>query len=155
MFTAVAVRALITDVRKHGRRALVHGEGSSMKATASTNRMRSLLGSPSRRIFQGRALRGLIPCLKPKLGLVLFLAFTFFLLCPLWAYLSFCGIGAYRDASQDCFLYNAVFNMPMSLPTPAIPLFIMASFLVIARGRPFPVFGAPRYRILTRAPPLS
>jgi len=104
---------------------------------------------------QAHALRGLIPCLKPRLGLILFLAFAFFLFCPLWAYLSFCGLGVPLDASQGCFLYSFVFNMPMSLPTPAISLVILASLRLITDYRQPHVFRAPLYGVLARAPPLS
>jgi hypothetical protein len=66
-------------------------------------------------ISQAHALRGRFPSLKPRLCLILFLVATFFLLCPLWAYLSLCSLSAQHEAGQSCFLYSFVFNMPVSL----------------------------------------
>ena len=104
---------------------------------------------------QGLILRGFLSHLKPKSCLVLFLALTFFLLCPLWAYLSICGLGAHDNGAQGCFLYNFVFNMPVSLPPMALFLIILASFRLIADGRHLPIFCAPLSGVLARAPPLS
>ena len=95
------------------------------------------------------------PCLRPKRCLILFLAVTFFLLCPLWAYLSLCSMDAHRDTGQNCFLYSFVFNMPVSLVPPALVLFILASFGVITWYRAPPVFSTPLARFPARAPPLS
>ena len=102
-----------------------------------------------------QTLRGLLPGLRPRLYLILFLAFVFSLICPLWAYLSFCGPGACSDVGPDCFLYNAVFNMPMSLPIPAVLLVVLVSSLLIAIYPQSPVFRVPINHILARAPPLS
>jgi hypothetical protein len=109
----------------------------------------------SRLTSRKQALRELLPAPKPRLYLILFLVFAFFLICSLWAYLSFCGLGACSGVAQDCFLYNTVFNMPMSLPMPSVLLVILASFRLIAICPHSPVFRAPSYRILPRAPPLS
>lgn len=98
-------------------------------------------------------LRDFIPRLKPKGHLALFLALTFFLFCPLWAYLSVCGMSASSESSS-CFLYSFVFNMPVSLPHLAIVLAFLASLRLIADARPSPVFGPLIYRVLARAPPL-
>ena len=98
---------------------------------------------------------GFIPRLKPRGYLVLFLALTFFLFCPLWGYLSICGLSASHDAGHGgCFLYSFVFNMPASLPHLAIVLAFLASLRLIADARPSPVFGPLIYRVLARAPPL-
>jgi hypothetical protein len=102
-----------------------------------------------------QALRGVLPSLKPRLYLILFLAFVFFLICPLWAYLSFCGPGACSDVGPECFLYNAVFNMPISLPMLAVLLVILAYSLLSVISPQSPVFCAPIDCILARAPPLS
>ena len=99
-------------------------------------------------------LRGLFARLKPGGHLALFLALTFFLFCPLWAYLSLCGLSASHE-SGSCFLYSFVFNMPVSLPHLAILLVILASLGLITDCRQSPVFRAPIYRPLARAPPLS
>jgi hypothetical protein len=90
-----------------------------------------------------------------RLSLILFLALTFFLFCPLWAYLSLCGMGMPHDARPDCFLYSFIFNMPVSLPTPAILLVVLASFGVIAAWWQSPVSHTSIYPVLARAPPLS
>jgi hypothetical protein len=94
-------------------------------------------------------------CPTPKLCLILFLAATFFLLCPLWSYLALCSMDAHHDAGQSCFLYSFVFNMPVSLVTPAFLLIILASFGVIAAWWQSPVFHTSIYPVLARAPPLS
>jgi len=99
---------------------------------------------------------GFIPRLKPRGYLVLFLALTFFLFCPLWGYLSICGLSASHDAGHGgCFLYSFVFNMPVSLPPLAILPVILASVGLITDHRQLPIFRAPIYRVLARAPPLS
>jgi len=100
-------------------------------------------------------LQGVWPCLKPRLWLTLFLAVTFFLLCPLWAYLSLCNLDNHQDAGQSCFLYSFVFNMPVSLPSAAILLVILASIGVITVYRQSPVFRTFLSCFLARAPPLS
>jgi hypothetical protein len=94
-------------------------------------------------------------CRTPRLCLILFLAATFFLLCPLWAYFSLCSLDAHHDAGQSCFLYSFVFNMPVSLVTPALLLVMLASFGVIADYRPPPPFRSACSRFFARAPPLS
>jgi hypothetical protein len=109
----------------------------------------------SRMSSRKQALRELLPSLKPRLYLILFLVFAFFLICPLWAYLSFCGPGACSGVVQDRFLYNIVFNMPMSLPMSAVLLVILVSSLLIAIYPQSPVFRIPIDRILARAPPLG
>jgi hypothetical protein len=93
-------------------------------------------------------------CPTPKLCLILFLAATFFLLCPLWAYLSLCSMDVHHDTGQSCFLYSFVFNMPVFLVTPALLLIILASFGVIAAWWQSPVFHTSIYPVLARAPPL-
>ena len=105
-------------------------------------------------ICRARTLQGLSPRLKARGYLVLFLALTFFLFCPLWAYLSICGLNAHQDAGRGCFLYSFVFNMPVSLPQLAIALVFLASLGLIADARSSPVFSTPIYRGLARAPPL-
>ena len=117
--------------------------------------MKSLIVPQAPAICRKPALRGLIPRLKPRGCLILFLALTFFLFCPLWAYLSICGLSAHDNARQGCFLYSFVFNMPVSLPPLAILLVILASVWLIADCRQARVFRAPIYRVLARAPPLS
>jgi hypothetical protein len=94
-------------------------------------------------------------CPTRRLCLILFLAATFFLLCPLWAYLSLCSLDAHHNAGQSCFLYSFVFNMPVSLVTPALLLVMLASFGVITDYRPPPAFRSPYSCFLARAPPLS
>jgi hypothetical protein len=98
---------------------------------------------------------GVFSCLTPRLCLILFLAATFFLLCPLWAYLSFCSMDAHHHAGQSCFLYSFVFNMPVALVTPALLIVILASFGVIRDYRAPPAFCCSFLRFLARAPPLS
>jgi hypothetical protein len=93
--------------------------------------------------------------LKLRFSLILFLVATFFLLCPLWAYLSLCGMDAHHNAGQSCFLYSFVFNMPVSLPNPIVLLVMLGSFGFIVVCRPPPAFRTSLYRILARAPPLS
>jgi hypothetical protein len=109
----------------------------------------------SRMSSRKQALRGVLPSLKPRLYPILLLAFVFFLICPLWAYLSFCGLGACSHVGPDCSLHNAVFNIPMSLPIPAALLVILVSSLLSAIYPQSPVFRVPINRILARAPPLS
>jgi hypothetical protein len=94
-------------------------------------------------------------CRTPRLCLILFLTATFFLLCPLWAYLSLCSMDAHHDAGQSCFLYSFVFNMPVSLVTPTLLLVMLASFGVIRDYRAPPAFRSPFSRFLARPPPLS
>ena len=118
------------------------------------NQMDNLAMVQSLLMCRGHTLRRFALHLQPKHCLIL-LVLIFFLLCPLWASLSFCGLGMYRDIDRDCYLYNFIFNMPMSLPTPAILLVILASFrLIAACQQPYVVRG-PLYRVLARAPPLS
>jgi hypothetical protein len=94
-------------------------------------------------------------CLTPRLCLILFLAVTFFLLCPLWAYLSLCSMDAHHGAGQSCFLYSFVFNMPVSLVTPTLLLVMLASFGMIMDYRAPPAFRILLSQFLARAPPLS
>ena len=94
-------------------------------------------------------------CPTPRLCLILFLAATFFLLCPLWAYLSLCSMDAHHDTGQSCFLYSFVFNMPVSLVTPTLLLVMLVSFGVIRDYRAPPAFRSSFSRFLARAPPLS
>jgi hypothetical protein len=93
--------------------------------------------------------------LKLRFRLILFLVATFFLLCPLWAYLSLCGMDAHHDAGQSCFLYSFVFNMPVSLASPIILPVILAPFGFITIYRQPLVFCTTPSRFLARAPPLS
>ena len=90
-----------------------------------------------------------------RLSLILFLALTFFLFCPLWAYIGLCGMGMHDDARPDCFLYSFIFNMPVSLPPPAILLVVLTLFGVIAAWWQSLVFHPSIYPVLARAPPLS
>ena len=90
-------------------------------------------------------------CLTPSLCLILFLAVTFFLLCPLWAYVSLCSLDAHHGAGQSCFLYSFVFNMPVSLVAPALLLVILASLGVITDYRA-PLPFAAYYHASSRAP---
>jgi hypothetical protein len=90
-----------------------------------------------------------------RLSLILFLTLTFFLFCPLWAYLSLCSMSVHHDARPDCFLYSFIFNMPMSLPPPALLLVVLASFGVIAAWWQSPVSHTSIYPVRARAPPLS
>jgi hypothetical protein len=154
-FAVVNFRVLTTGVGKHHGGALVLRAESSDHGAAGASRMTILTVPQSRTISQAYTLRERFPSLKPRFCLILFLAFAFFLFCPLWGYFSFCGIDASHDASQNCFLYNFVFNMPLWLPTPAI-LLVTLVFLPSNPIAPYsPVFGAPLYRISARAPPLS
>jgi hypothetical protein len=91
---------------------------------------------------------------KLRLCLILFLAVTFFLLCPLWAYLSLCSLSAHPESGQGCFLYSLVFNMPVALSSPAVLLVILASFRCISVYRHPLVFPTPFSQFLARAPPL-
>lgn len=109
---------------------------------------------PLQAILRGHTLRDFVPRMKPRGQLALFLTLTFFLFCPLWAYLSVCGMHGSDDAGRDCFLYSFVFNMPVSLPYLAVVLAVLAALGLIADARQFPVFGPPIYRVLARAPPL-
>jgi hypothetical protein len=109
---------------------------------------------PSRMGDQVHTPRGFFTAPKLRLCLILFLAVTFFLLCPLWAYLSLCSLSAHPESGQSCFLYSFVFNMPASLASPAILLVILASFGCIAVYRHPLVFPTPFSQFLARAPPL-
>jgi hypothetical protein len=92
---------------------------------------------------------------KPKHCLIFFLALAFFLLCPLWAYLSLCSLSAHHEAGPSCFLYSLVFNMPVSLASPAIlPVTLAAVGLVTVYRQPL-VFHTLCSRPLARAPPLA
>jgi len=104
--------------------------------------------------YQVHTPRGFFTAPKLRLCLILFLAVTFFLLCPLWAYLSLCSLSAHPESGQGCFLYSFVFNMPVSLSSPAILLVILASFGFIAVYRHPLVFPIPFSQFLARAPPL-
>ena len=95
-----------------------------------------------------------LPRLKPKTCLIFFLVLTFFLFCPVWAYLSICGLSAHDHGSQGCFLFSFVFNMPVALPPLAFLLSILASSQLIAEGLYLPIFREPLSRVLARAPPL-
>jgi hypothetical protein len=110
---------------------------------------------PSRLNGRDHTLRGLCPRLQPRLYLIFLLALTFFLLCPLWAYVSLCGLGLSCQTGEDCSIYNFVFNMPVLLPTLTISLVILASVRVIAVCQPPHLVRGPIYRVLARAPPLS
>jgi hypothetical protein len=104
---------------------------------------------------RARLRRRIFACKTPRLSLILFLAATFFLLCPLWAYLSLCSMDAHHDTGQSCFLYSIVFNMPVSLAAPALLLIILTSLgLITVYWQPL-VFHTPFSRFLARAPPLS
>jgi hypothetical protein len=109
---------------------------------------------PSRMGYQVHPPRGFFTASTLRLCLILFLAVTFFLLCPLWAYLSLCSLSAHYESGQGCFLYSFVFNMPASLASPAILLFILASFGYIAVYRHPLIFPTPFSQFLARAPPL-
>jgi hypothetical protein len=137
-----------------GRMTLLHGAKSPMVARSGSrvNRfiaLKSLVTSRACLPWGGFA------CLTPRRCLILFLAVTFFLLCPLWAYLSLCSMDAHHGAGQSCFLYSFVFNMPVSLVAPALLLVILASLGVITDYRAPPVFRSLFSRFLARAPPLS
>ena len=99
--------------------------------------------------------RRIFGCQTPRLALILLLAATFFLLCPLWAYLALCSMDAHHDTGQSCFLNSFVFNMPVSLVTPAFLLIILTSLGLIAFYCQPLVFHTPFSRFLARAPPLS
>jgi hypothetical protein len=109
---------------------------------------------PSRLGYQAHTPRGFFTAPKLRLCLILFLAVTFFLLCPLWAYLSLCSLSAHPESGQSCFLYSLVFNMPASLVSPAVLLVIPASCGFIAFYRHPLVFPTPSFQFLARAPPL-
>lgn len=104
---------------------------------------------------RAEALVGFIPRLKPKGYLVLFLTLTFFLFCPLWTYLSVCGMHWSDDVGQECFLYSFVFNMLLSLPALAALLVTLVFFQFIADDRQSPIFHVPTSWVFARAPPLS
>jgi hypothetical protein len=97
--------------------------------------------------------RGAFPYFMPSLWLILLLALTFFLLCPLWGYLSFCSLSASHNASQGCSLYNFLFNMPTSVPMPATLLVILVPFGTVVLCRQPRMFQTSLYRLLPRAPP--
>jgi hypothetical protein len=109
---------------------------------------------PSHMGYRVHTPRGFFTAPKLRLCLILFLAVTFFLLCPLWAYLSMCSLSAHPESGQSCFLYSFVFNMPASLSSPAILLVILASFGFITVYRHPLVFPTPFAQFLARAPPL-
>jgi hypothetical protein len=106
-------------------------------------------------IYREHPCKGIFSRPQLRLSLILFLALTFFLFCPLWAYLSLCGMSMHHDARPDCFLYSFIFNMPMSVPPPAILLVVLTSFGVLAAWWQSPVFQTSIYPVLARAPPLS
>jgi hypothetical protein len=109
---------------------------------------------PFQTIPRGHRLRDFIPRLKSRGHLALFLVLTFFLFCPLWAYLSLCALSMPPESSS-CFLYSFVFNMPASLPHLAIALALLASHGFIQDARRSPLYGPAIYRVLARAPPLK
>jgi hypothetical protein len=110
---------------------------------------------PSQVIDHEHPCQGIFSRPQLRLSLILFLALTFFLFCPLWAYIGLCGMGMHHDARPDCFLYSFIFNMPVSLPPPAILLVILTLFGVIAAWWQSLVFHPSIYPVLARAPPLS
>jgi len=116
--------------------------------------MSSFATPPLQAIPRVHTLRDFVPRMKTRGYLALFLALSFFLFCPLWAYLSVCGPSAPDHAGGNCFLYSFVFNMPASLPYLAIVLALLAALRLIADARQSPVFRPPLYRVLARAPPL-
>jgi hypothetical protein len=132
----------------------LHGAESSMTAR-SRSRVNRLIPPQAAATGRGRLRRRIFARETSRLALILFLAATFFLLCPLWAYLSLCSMDAHHDTGQSCFLYSFIFNMPVSLVTPALLLIILASLgLVTVYWQPF-VFHTLFCRFLARAPPLS
>jgi hypothetical protein len=132
----------------------LHGAQASMSARRGT-RVNRFSAPQSAATGRARLRWRIFACQTPRLSLILFLTATFFLLCPLWAYLSLCSMDAHHDTGQSCFLYSFVFNMPVSLVTPAFLLIILASFGVIAAWWKSPVFHTSIYPVLARAPPLS
>jgi hypothetical protein len=132
----------------------LHRAQNSMSARSGT-RMNRFSAPQSAATGRARLRRRIFACQTPRLSLILFLAATFFLLCPLWAYLSLCSMDAHHDTGQSCFLYSIVFNMPVSLATPALLLIILTSLgLITVYWQPL-VFHTPFSRFLARAPPLS
>ncbi len=125
-----------------------------MTTNVDLSRMSAPTVPPFRIRYQVYTDRGFLTAPKLRVCLILFLAVTFFLLCPLWAYLSLCSLSAHHESRQGCFLYSFVFNMPASLSSPAILLVILASFGFIAVYRHPLVFPTPFSRFLARAPPL-
>ena len=131
-----------------------HGAASSLTRRSGT-RVNRFIAPQSAATGRARLRWRIFACQTPKLSLILFLAATFFLLCPLWAYLSLCSMDAHHDTGQSCFLYSIVFNMPVSLVTPALLLIILTSLgLITVQWQPL-VFHTPFSRFLARAPPLS
>ena len=132
----------------------LHGAQSSMSARSRT-RVNRFSAPQSAATGRARLRWRIFACQTPRHSLILFLAATFFLLCPLWAYLSLCSMDAHHDTGQSCFLYSFVFNMPVSLVTPALLVIILTSLgLITVYWQPL-VFHTLFSRFLARAPPLS
>src|SRR6266511_5857440 len=122
----------------------------SFLAARSERRLNGFATPQSHVIDREHTCKGKFSRLQLRPSLILFLTLTFFLFCPLWAYLALCGMGMPHDARPDCFLYSFIFNIPMSLPSPAIWLVVLTSFGVIAAWWPSPVIQASIYPVLAR-----
>ena len=164
----MARQLLVNSLNRCSERKLpetpLYMDGSARVVTDHSNQIEAWAGPfvqpkasapPSHPIGRELMLGGILRRLQPSPCLILFLALTFLLLCPLWAYFSICGLGMPDNGGQGCFLYSFVFDMPVWLPPLAILLIILASLWLIAAARQSPVFRAVSYSVLARAPPLS